>query len=148
MGTIGADGDLDVFTLPGTDPAAPPLLASGEIAVTFTDSADARALAAYLADPASGAVWAREGGFVSPHRTFDRSLYAEPFDRRIADLVDAATLVRFDASDQMPSAVGTGTFWQGMVDFAAGVPLRQVLEEIQAGYDADDDRPTGGSARS
>jgi alpha-glucoside transport system substrate-binding protein len=140
---IGPEGDVDVFALPGAEPEDLPLVAAGEIAATFTDSPDARALAAFLATPASGVLWAREGGFVSPHQTFDPSRYADAFDRRIARLVTDAALVRFDASDQMAPDVGTGTFWQGIIDYIAGVPLPQVLEEIEAGYDADADAAAG-----
>jgi alpha-glucoside transport system substrate-binding protein len=48
--------------------------------------------------------------------------------------VATSEVVRFDGSDLMLPAVGTGTFWQGMVDLVAGVPLESVLAEIQAGY--------------
>ena len=42
-----------------------------------------------------------------------------------------ATTFRFDASDLMPAAVGTGSFWTGMIDYVAGKPAEQVASEIQ-----------------
>lgn len=139
---IGPEGDVDVFPLPqageGADAAetqGPPLIAAGDVAVAFDEGDPTRALMAYLADPAAGEIWARQGGFTSPHATFDASSYATAFDRRIATMVTDAAVVRFDASDQMPPAVGTGTFWDGIVDYVAGVPLTIVLEQIQAGYE-------------
>lgn len=142
---IGSDADVDVFVLPGAgdvpgtgadDPRGPPIVAAGDVAVAFTDDDETRALLTYLGDPAAGEVWAQRGGYTSPHADFDTSFYATTFDRRIANLIADAAVVRFDASDRMPPEVGTGTFWTGMVDYVAGVPLPTVLERIQAGYDS------------
>jgi alpha-glucoside transport system substrate-binding protein len=133
---IGPDGDLQVYLLPGTDPdGVPPVLAAGEIAVAFDDRAPVVALMQFLAEPASATAWAERGSFTSPHATFDEDAYPTEFDRQLAQLVARAPVVRFDGSDQMATSVGTGTFWQGMVDLVAGTPLDQVLEEIQAGWD-------------
>jgi len=45
---------------------------------------------------------------------------------------------RFDASDLMPPAVGTGSFWTGMVDYMKGGPdsLQGVLDDIEASWPA------------
>ena len=47
-----------------------------------------------------------------------------------------ATTFRFDASDLMPGAVGAGSFWTGMVDYAGGKDAQAVADEIQASWDA------------
>ena len=39
-------------------------------------------------------------------------------------------VVRYDGSDMMPGAVGTGTFWTGVVDYISDTPLDTVLEAI------------------
>jgi alpha-glucoside transport system substrate-binding protein len=49
-------------------------------------------------------------------------------------LQDPNTTFRFDASDLMPGAVGSGTFWTGMVDWINGTPTEDVLESIEAGW--------------
>ena len=131
--TLGPDGDLDVFVLPGMDATPPPLVAGGELVTAFNDRPGTRELVAHLASPAGGAVWAARGGFLSPHTSFDPSLHGDPFDLRLAGLLTAAPAVRFDGSDQLPTAIGTGTFWTGIVDHLAGVPLDQVLEQIELG---------------
>jgi alpha-glucoside transport system substrate-binding protein len=43
---------------------------------------------------------------------------------------------RFDASDMMPSEVGGGSFWTGMLDYMAGGPdsLDGVLDDIEASW--------------
>lgn len=131
--TLGPEGDLDVFVLPGLPGEPAPLVAGGELVVAFNDRPATRELLAYLASPAGGEVWAARGGFLSPHVSFDPTHHADPFDRALADLLVAAEVVRFDASDQLPTAIGTGTFWSGVVDHLGGVPLEQVLERIDAG---------------
>jgi alpha-glucoside transport system substrate-binding protein len=132
--TIGPDGDVDVFVLPGIEPGPAPLVTSGEIAAALDDRRDVMALMEFLAQPEAGEPWAREGGYTSPHATFAADAYATPFDRRVAELLAQAEVVRYDASDRMPPAVGTGSFWRGMVDYASGVPLDNVLFDIQRGY--------------
>ncbi len=134
---IGPEGDVDVFVLPSMDADNVPLLASGEIAAALTDSTEARALLAYLASPQSGVPWAAVGGYNSPHMGFDPAAYGSDFERRLGGLVQSAEVVRFDGSDQMLPAVGTGTFWRGMIDYVSGVPLDRVLSDIQAGYPED-----------
>lgn len=131
--TIGPDGDVDVFVLPGESGGAAPLVAGGELAVAFDDRPETLALVEFLASAEAGEPWARRGSFLSPHVEFDASTYASDLDRRMSDLVARAATVRFDASDQMPSEIGSGSFWQGMVDLVAGTPLDDVLEQIQSG---------------
>lgn len=135
---VGPDGDLNVFVLPDDDIVGPaPLVASGEIAAAFNRNPEPLALVEYLAQPSAGEPWARLGGFTSPHASFDATTYAEPFDRQVAELVADTEVVRFDASDQMPTEIGTGAFWTGIVDLISGAPLDRVLAEIEAA------RPTG-----
>jgi alpha-glucoside transport system substrate-binding protein len=134
---IGPGGDLDVFVLPGIEPGPPPLVTSGEIAAAMDDRPDVTALMTFLAQPAAGAAWARVGGYTSPHATFEADAYGTQFDRKVADLVAQADLVRYDASDRMPPAVGTGSFWRGMIDYVSGVPLQTVLFDIERGYGFD-----------
>ncbi|MGH2529649.1 MAG: ABC transporter substrate-binding protein [Actinomycetota bacterium] len=45
----------------------------------------------------------------------------------------------FDASDLMPAAVGTGSFWTGMVDYMRNGPgsIKGILDEIEASWPAE-----------
>lgn len=130
---IGPDGDLDVFVLPDDSATGPaPLVASGEIAAAFNRRPETLELIGFLSEPSTGEAWARRGDFTSPHTTFDAAAYDQPFDRHVADLIAAAEVVRFDASDQMPTEIGTGAFWTGIIDLISGAPLDRVLTEIEA----------------
>jgi len=132
--TLGPEGDVDVFLLPPIHDQEAPLLAAGEIAAAFSTSDDALALISYLADARSGEPWARLGGYNSPHRDFDVTTHGNEFEAKLAELVEQADVVHFDGSDLMAVAVGTGTFWQGMIDYVAGTDLDSVLTNIQTGY--------------
>jgi alpha-glucoside transport system substrate-binding protein len=132
--SIGQAGDVDVFVLPPIHDEEAPLLAAGEVAAAFSTSDEALALVSYLADPRSGEPWARLGGYNSPHKDFDITTHGNQFEVQLAELVEQANVVRFDGSDLMAVTVGTGTFWQGMIDYVAGLDLDSVLINIQQGY--------------
>jgi alpha-glucoside transport system substrate-binding protein len=53
----------------------------------------------------------------------------------LTDALEAGT-GRFDASDLMPAAVGSGSFWTGMLEYVQNGPesLDGVLEDIQASW--------------
>ncbi|MDH5373133.1 MAG: carbohydrate ABC transporter substrate-binding protein, partial [Acidimicrobiia bacterium] len=53
--------------------------------------------------------------------------------QEIATILAAATTLQFDASDLMPSDVGGGTFWSGMVDWIAanGEGTDAIFQDIE-----------------
>jgi alpha-glucoside transport system substrate-binding protein len=137
--SIGPDGDVDVFPLPVLDAdVGEAVLVGGDTAAAFTDRQEAMILLEYLASPESGEPWAAEGGYISPHRNFDPEAYRDPFDRRIARVIEEATLLRFDGSDLMPVALGEGTFREGMLNFVRTRDFASTVRIIEAGLE----RPT------
>ncbi|MDI9629229.1 MAG: ABC transporter substrate-binding protein [Acidobacteriota bacterium] len=101
--------------------AGQPILGGGDIAALFNgDDPDAIEVMKFLTSDQFGAEWAKKGGWLSPHRTFDQSNYPDETTRRIAEMASNADVFRYDGSDLMPNAVGGGTFWSGMVDFTSG----------------------------
>jgi alpha-glucoside transport system substrate-binding protein len=116
------------------DGGEPPILAAGEFAAAFTGRPEVHALMQYLATPEAGAAWAAVGGFVSPHRSFDTGRYGDDLDRRMAEILRGADVIRLDGSDDMIPLVGTGTFWTGMVSYIRSGDATTAVAEIQAGY--------------
>ena len=83
----------------------------------------------------ASAGWLQNGGALAAHLTATPDLYGVDLERGIAELVAEATSFRFDASDLMPSEVGSGSFWTGMVDYVSGAAdLDTVLKEIDASW--------------
>jgi alpha-glucoside transport system substrate-binding protein len=137
--TIGPDGDIDVFVMPGADAGDPaPLLLAGEFAAAFTSKPGVAELMLHLAEPTSGEIWARSGGYLSPHIGFDVGAYPDDFDRRLAEMIESAKVLRFDASDTMPPRVGVDTFWSGIVEYVRTRDLDRTIATIDAGYDRAD----------
>ncbi|WP_374982957.1 ABC transporter substrate-binding protein [Streptomyces fradiae] len=113
--------DAKVFPFPAVDGGDAPVVTGGDVAVALTDKPAAQALLTFLASPDAAAVWAAEGGFLSPNRSLDPAAYPDDVQRGIAKaLLDAGDDFRFDMSDQMPQSFG-GTpgrgEWKALQDF-------------------------------
>lgn len=127
--------DYDVFALPGINETfGTPLLISGDAAVLINKTPETVALMKYMATPRPHMVWAGLGGFISPNQEVPISAYSDLVTQNIAQILLDADSVRFDASDMMPSSVGTGTFWSGMMDFANGKSAEAMTQEIEASW--------------
>lgn len=132
---ISIGDDVDVFLMPPSEEGDDdPVLLKGEYAAALTINPGVAELMAFLLDPHSGSTWAELGDYVSPHPDFDLDLYSEPFDRRRAEFIAGADVVRFDGSDTMPPDVGTSSFWDGIVEFVARRDLDNAVAIIDAGF--------------
>lgn len=116
--------------------AGQPMLGGGDIAALFNgNDPDAIEVMKFLTSDKFGEEWAKKGGWLSPHKTFDESNYPDDTTRRIAKMATSASVFRYDGSDLMPNAVGGGSFWSGMVSFVQGVKTaEQVTAEIEESW--------------
>ncbi|PSN17756.1 ABC transporter substrate-binding protein [filamentous cyanobacterium CCP5] len=127
--------DVSIFQLPGIDPEyGQPVLVAGDIFAMFNDTPAAQALMEYLATAQPHEVWAGLGGYISPHSGVDLAVYPDEITRQQAEILANAEVVRFDGSDMMPGAVGTGTFWTGMTNYVGGTDVDTVLEDIEGSW--------------
>jgi alpha-glucoside transport system substrate-binding protein len=128
--------DYSFFYLPGIDPQyGKPFLVAGDLMSMFNDRPEVRALMEYFTTPQSASGWLQNGGALAAHQTATPAMYGVDLERGIAEIVSQATSFRFDGSDMMPGAVGSGTFWTGMVDYVTGkADLDTVLKEIDASW--------------
>ena len=136
--TVGTD--VSAFYLPGGYPGGytgKPVEGAGDMAVMLKKSSAAEKLMNFLASPQGGEAWAKKGGFLSPWTSFDKKLYPDDLTRLEADMISKATAFRFDASDAMPGAVGTGAFYQQLTAFINGdQPASDTLKNIDAAWPA------------
>ncbi|AGF53108.1 slr0529 [Synechocystis sp. PCC 6803] len=129
------DDQVDIFPLPPIEEEyGLPILVAGDIFAMFNDTPEARQLMAYLASSRPHEVAATLGAYISPHKNIDLNLYPDRLTRKQAEILNKAEVIRFDASDMMPGAVGTGTFWSGMVDYIGGADGTQVLNTIERSW--------------
>ena len=135
----GADGSVDVFYFPDIN-GDKPVLTAGTYAAGFNDDPATMAVLNYMAtgDYASARQKAQTAelggnlsGFLSAAKNQDPSVY-QPLEQKFLDILASSKLSRFDASDQMPGDVGSGTFWTEGVSLVNG---DETVEEAAANID-------------
>lgn len=124
--------DAQVFLLPGKTAEAP-LLTGGLVIAMTNDTPAARAAMEYLTTVVPHESWAARG-YISPHRQIEPEVYPNDGIRQMTSVLNQAETIRFDGSDLMPAAVGTGTFWQGMVDYLSSGDAAAVLGTIEESW--------------
>jgi alpha-glucoside transport system substrate-binding protein len=133
--SIGADGNVNWFVLPGDTSAPPPLLLGGDQIVQFRRDPSVDALMAYLAGPTAGESWVRAGGFISPKVSIPPGAYPEQYAEALATALDESPVLAFDASDQMPPAIGSGLLWSSITRWVSGVEdFAAFAAEIDAAF--------------
>lgn len=128
--------DYDVFKLPGIDPAyGDPVLVAGDIWAAFSDRPEVMAVMEYFTKGEHLKTWIESGGAIAPHKDADLSWYGDDITRFVAKTIVEAENVRFDASDLMPGAVGSGAEWKEFTSWIAGtVTLDEALKNIDAAW--------------
>ncbi len=138
--TVAEDGDVFAFYLPGKDADTKPLLGGGEFATAFAEREEVQAFQAYLTSPewSNEKAKASEAGWLSANKELDPENLKSPIDKLAFELLsDESTVFRFDGSDLMPGAVGSGSFWKGMTDWIAlDKSSKEVLDSIEASWPA------------
>lgn len=113
--SLQAGRDFNFFNFPAIGGSGPAVVGGGDVAVTLSGSPNAQRLLAFLGTPQAAAIWAKRGGFTSPNKNLDPSVYPNDVTRNAAQAVLQAAQAgnfRFDMSDQAPPAFG-GTQGQG-----------------------------------
>ena len=123
--------DYNNFQLPAIDPAiGEAALYSGDVIIMFNDTPNARAFMNYLSTDVPQDIWAATGTGIFPNA--DPEVYPDPFFAKAGEHLSSAPVGAFDGGDLMPAAVGSGTFWSGVLDFTTGTSLDSVLSTIEA----------------
>src|SRR5450432_550686 len=138
--TVSPTGQAWAFYLPGRSASVPtPVEGGGEFTTAFASDAATQAVQTYLSSPQ----WADSRikvapGWVSPDSGVDPTLYTDGIDKLSAQyLTNTKATFRFDASDLMPSAVGSGAEWKQMTAwFGQGTAQDAVAKAIDAAWPA------------
>lgn len=123
---------ISAFAMPSSSPSHRAVVVGGDQLVALRDRPEVWQLMEAVASPDWGTNWAKQGAFVSPNVGFDASKYSSPASTITAKVLEQATHMQFDGADMMPTAVGAGSFWSGIVDLARGVDPEQVERDIDA----------------
>lgn len=133
--------DYDSFPFPAIEQPGESALFAGELSAVFRDAPEVRDfIERFVSQPVQCAQGeSQETSRISPNIEVGPDCYTNPLLAQAAGVLtenlDADT-ARFDASDLMPSAVGAGSFWTGMVEYMQGGPdaLQGVLDDIEASW--------------
>lgn len=132
------DESIDVFPFPADDGV--PLVVGGLTAVAFDDRPEVWAVLEYLTtaryaerrQTAERDLTGGYTGFLSAAEGLDPALFT-PVEQSMLAIIGSADPVRYDASDQMPPAVGSGSFWSvGTRAVAGELSAIEAAEEIEA----------------
>ncbi len=93
-----------------------PALVAGDLFGMFNDTPAARCLMQWLATEDAQSIWAERGGFIAPNRNVSTDVYPDVLTAQAAEILVEAEVVRFDASDLMPSAVNDA-FWGAILEY-------------------------------
>jgi alpha-glucoside transport system substrate-binding protein len=117
--TIGADGDIGIMPFPNISDTFKGAEGSADAFIVLTDRPEVLALAQFLATPEGLKGWIQSTGVLSPNAKVPAEWYAGNYKLSVANqIASGATAIGFDASDLMPPAVGAGSFWTGISDWA------------------------------
>jgi alpha-glucoside transport system substrate-binding protein len=136
---IAADGDAFAFFLPAM-PESPtkPVIGGGEFVAAYADRPEVQAFQLFLTSPEWATAKVKLGGWVSANNGVPQDAYQDAISALSAKILgDKETTFRFDASDMMPAAVGSGEEWKQMTAwFAEDKPTADVLSAIDAAWPA------------
>lgn len=128
--------DYGAFYFPPIDAKyGSPMESGGDIWGATTSRPEVMAVMQYFTKGEHLKTWMQQGGAIAPQLDADLSWYGSDIDRVVGAAMKNANTVRFDASDLMPGAVGSGTFWKEMTSFVSGAEdLDTALKNIDASW--------------
>jgi alpha-glucoside transport system substrate-binding protein len=118
---IGADGEVNAFYLPGSAEFPNITLTGGIYAAAFNDRPEVQQVMQFIASPdfANARVENQTGGYLSPNRNQDVTLYPSEIEQTFASILAQGTPLLFDADDRI-GGEGQRTWWEANVDIVTG----------------------------
>jgi len=137
VGPPGSDSDISWFYLPVAKAGDPKvMLGAGDILAAGTDKPESFDVIRYAVSNDYAVAMANGHGELSPRKDFDPSKVNDPLLASFAELLASSDAFRFDGSDMMPSAVGSGTFWTEATAWIVGGSTDDMLNNIEASWPA------------
>lgn len=142
-GLAGGYTDVDFFYLPPVgDEFGSPLLTAGTFATAFSGDDETMQALEYLASPeyVTARLEAGAGGFLSANNEVPADSYPTPLDRSLVEILQSSDVARFDGSDNMPGAVGSGSFWSAIVDITTEASsVEDAFATVESSWPDEDD---------
>jgi alpha-glucoside transport system substrate-binding protein len=141
--TVAPDGDVYAFYEPTmSDKFGKVVEVGGEFVGAFSDRPEVEAVQLYLASGEWATAKAKlnsaahTSGWATANQAVDPSVFANnPIDQlSVKVLTDPNAIAGFDASDRMPSSVGSGSEWVQMTQWILGQSDETTLDKIEASW--------------
>jgi alpha-glucoside transport system substrate-binding protein len=128
-----AGQDYAFFPFPTIDSQYAGAVTGGaNVVVVFKDNKSTRSFVEYLSTAQAQEIWVKRGGFTAVNNQVSLNAYPNPLARLAAEQLTKATIFRFDADDNMPSAVQKA-FWEGTLAYLQNPSqLDNILADIEA----------------
>lgn len=124
--------DVAFFGFPMIKPEhGNPMLGAADLVAQFRATPEAAEFMNFLASAEAQEIWVGKLGKLGTNKKINPAVYPDDLTREMAQLLNEADVFRFDGSDAMPAAVGSGAFWEGMLMYIGGESLDDVLEYIE-----------------
>jgi alpha-glucoside transport system substrate-binding protein len=133
---VAEDGDVWAFITPPIDESkGKAVTGGGEMVGAYKDTAEVQSFLAYLASADFANNRVKLGGVVSANKGLDPNNAQSDLDKLTVQILqDPETVFRFDGSDLMPSAVGSNSFWKGIVQWINGTSSQDVANSIESSW--------------
>jgi alpha-glucoside transport system substrate-binding protein len=130
------DPNVGVFRFPGKSASDKPVEGGGDVAALFSGhNKNAIKILKYMLTPTFCSGCPKAFAYMSPFKAFALSNYPDKVAREMATIAYGATSFVFDASDSMPGAVGSGSFWRQMTAWISGHTSRDAaLKAIDSSW--------------
>ncbi|GIJ44504.1 alpha-glucoside ABC transporter substrate-binding protein [Virgisporangium aliadipatigenens] len=133
---IGPDGDIFVFYNPPVDAGrGKPVEISGDYLAAFADRPEVAAVQTFMASADFGSKFLKSGLGIPSNNKIPLEEFTNPVEKLSVQLLrDQNSVLRFDASDLMPGAVGAGTFWSEITKWINGQPTATTVANVEASW--------------
>jgi alpha-glucoside transport system substrate-binding protein len=132
--TVAPDGDVWFFYLP-SNPGPKYMLTAGDIYAAGNDKPETMDAILYTGSAEYSLAVANTRKEPSPNKNLDTNAITDPYLKAVSELQASADIARFDGSDQMPGAVGAGTFWTEITAWVIGSEdTKTFLNNVEASW--------------
>jgi alpha-glucoside transport system substrate-binding protein len=134
----GDTSQVNFFQVPSAPGAQNSMEGGGDLVGAYSKDSDTEKVVNYLVSKDFGTHgYASQAIFLSPHNTFDTTKYTSVLQKNAQELLKNSTVFGFDASDQMPAQVGSGTEWKFLTQWFAGqITMANAFQQIDASWPA------------
>lgn len=134
--TVAPDGDVYAFIMPPVEAGGDlQVTGGGETVVAFRSSDAITAVLQHISSDTFAQLRVAQGGTVSANNGVDASTASSDLlTQTIEILQDPNTTFRYDGSDLMPGAVGSNSFWKGIVGWLTGDSTQQTVDSIESSW--------------